>query len=105
MFKISKKLKCFVCLSNYRQPLSLGSSEQLTWSRNAIKVSAGQNLKIPLTPEQLPFEGKEPLQLLESGLCREERGRFISTIWSTEGFCVTQFCPGQKLSKVTYQMK
>lgn len=57
----------FCLLSNYRQPflqLSLGSGE-LTWSRNAIKVSAGQNLKIPFTPEQLPFEGKEPLQLLE----------------------------------------
>ena len=74
--EISSKAQKF-CLPNYRQPflqLSLGSGE-LTWSRNAIKVSAGQNLKIPFTPEQLPFEGKEPLHSYWSGLKKRERDR------------------------------
>ena len=62
-----QEAQMFCLLPNYHQAflqLSLESSE-LTWSRNAIKVSRVKISNIPFTPEQLPFESKEPLLLLE----------------------------------------
>ena len=90
----------FCLLPNYHRAflqLSLESSE-LTWSRNAIKVSRVKISNIPFTPEQLPFESKEPLLLLEwIEDTREETYNF-------DVFCETVLT-WSKLSKVTDQKK